>query len=100
MAPLVLLLTMLNAFIIWVYIKFQPKGAHAQTLRIVNWLFPALAAVIGVLSVVRIYTEYTDPLDAPLVPQLAASWSLGLVLIVMTAGFIVRNFIVFRTPRY
>lgn len=100
MAPLVTLLLMLSVFIIWVFIKFQPKGAHAQTLRIVNILFPVLAAVMGVLATVRIYTEYTDPLDAPLVPQLAASWGLGLVFVVMTGGFIVRNFIIFRTPRY
>lgn len=100
MGPLVALLFMLSAFTLWMFFKFQPVTPLAKVLKTVNRLFVGLAVTLAVLAVVRVYTTYTDPGDKDLVPQLALVWGFGLLFVVMMLGFLIRNFVIFRTPRY
>lgn len=100
MGSLVALLLMLSAFVLWLFIKFPPQTPLAKALKVVNRMFLGLAVIMAALAVARVYTTYTDPLDAKLVPQLAAAWSMALFVLVLGIGFIVRNFVVFRQRRY
>ena len=71
-----------------------------QLLRVTNRLFLGLATLMAVLWVLRVYTTYTDPFTDRLVTQLAAAGAMGFFVAIVGLGFVIRNFVVFRAPRY
>lgn len=100
MGALVALLLMLSLAMLWLFFKFQPETPLTKVLTLVNRLFIGLAVVLAVLGVARVYSTYTDPSDKDLVLQLALVWGFGLLFLVVGIGFLLRNFLIFRAPRY
>lgn len=100
MGALVALLFMLSLAVLWLFFKFQPQTPMVSVLKTTNRLFVGLAVVLAVLAIARVYTTYTDPADKDLVPQLALVWGFGLLFVVISLGFLIRNFVIFRAPRY
>lgn len=102
MGPLVVLLLMLTLSALWVFFRFQPyvDPSRVKTLVTVNRLFLGLGAALAVLSVLRAYATYAPSADAPnLLPAFAASYALGCFCACIVAGFIMRNFVIFRSRR-
>lgn len=98
MGPLVLLLLMLCMAALWAFMRFQPSvpPAKVKALSTVNKLFLGLGGVLAVLWVARIYTTYEPSSMTPsLLPGLAASGALGLLLACVVVGLVVRNFVIF-----
>ncbi len=100
MGPLVALMLMLSLAVLWAFFRFQPDTQKLKALRVTNITFVSLAIVLACLWAIRVVVTYRDPADAVLVPQVALSGALGLVAVVLGVGFILRNFVVFRAPRY
>lgn len=96
MGPLVALLLMLSAAVLWLFFKFQPETPLASVRKLVNRLFLGLAGVLAAVSAGRIYTIY----EGPLALQMALVYAFGMIFVVIGLGFLLRNFVIFRRQRY
>lgn len=100
MGPLLALLLMLCIAVLWLFFKFPPETPLAHVLKLVNRLFLGLAFVLAVVAMGRVFSVYANPFGDPMVIQLASVLGLMAVVVVLGLGFILRNFVIFRTPRY
>ncbi len=96
MGPLVALLLMLSIAVLWLFFKFQPETPLANVRTLVNRLFLGLAGVLAVVAAARVYTEY----EGPIALQLALIYAFGMIFVVIGFGFLLRNFLIFRSRGY
>ncbi len=102
MGPLVVLLLLLTLSALWIFFRFQPyvEQSKLKVLSTVNYLFLGLGGVLALLAVARAYSIYEPSPTAPqLLPGFAASYALGCFCLCLVAGFVMRNFVIFRNTR-
>ena len=100
MGPLVALMVMLSIAVLWLFIKFQPETHLPKVLKLVNRLFFGLTGALALVGAGRVFTDYANPFTDPMVMQLAAVIAMGAIVVVLGLGFLLRNFVIFRTQRY
>lgn len=101
MGSLVALLGMMCFLALWLFLRFKPATTNARALRVVNQLVLGLAGVLAVSWILRVYATYdSSGTDGIQVAQFAAFGSLGLSTLVVSIGFLVRNFLIFKPDRF
>lgn len=101
MGSLIALLAMMSFLGTWLFLRFPPATTNVRALRIVNQMVLGLAAVLAFGWILRTYTTYdTTGSESILVAQWAAFGALGLVALVISVGFLVRNFLIFKPDRF
>lgn len=101
MGSLVGLFGMMCFLAIWLFVRFKPATSNERALKTVNTMILGLAAVLAVLWVLRAFATYdTTGTEIIQVAQFAAFGALGLATLVVSIGFLVRNFLIFKPDRF
>lgn len=96
-----LLLSFLVLTALYIYWRFPPQGAPARPRRVVDIFFLGLAAVLALGWTARVFSTYDAAgSEKVLVAQFAGVGAMGVALVVIVIGFLVRNFFLFRPRRY
>ena len=97
MEPLMLLMTLVGMSVLWVYFAFQPKYVKKEQLRIFNWVTFGVTLFVAAAFVLNINVVFGDPSYDKYRRAIALCGSLGIVTVMLTFFFLMRNFWVFKS---
>lgn len=101
MGSLVGLLVMMSLLATWLFAKFKPVTSNVKALKTVNLMIIGLALVMALGWVARVYATYdlSEP-ERVAVAQFAAFGGMGFYVLIVSIGFIIRNFLIFKPDRF
>ncbi len=92
LVPLVLLA-------LWQFIKFSPEGVEKKKLLFCNSVVIIIGVILCGLLTLNVYVNMAGGSDRAWWPILSVLGSLVVFPVCLTVGGIIRNYLVFRSPK-
>jgi hypothetical protein len=100
MGPLVALLAIIGACVLFAYLSFQPQYYPEKgKISIFNWMVLAVCALVCLTWVLMVKSYLAGGPSDKYWKPFAIGGALGFEIIFLGACFILRNFYVFKPPR-
>lgn len=98
MESLVAFLFILGIMVLWIYFNFPPKNAEKNSLFVFNLMVVFICLLLCVAWVWNVVSSLSGTVDDKHVKPIAVAGALGIEVIFLGIGFILRNFWIFKRP--
>ena len=99
LSPLIALLFMSGALVIFVYFRFQPEMARKSQVSVFNWMIIGVCAMLCVVWTLSIRAQLLGTNEQDWTKQWTVLGVLAIMNVFFGIGFILRNFWIFKGPK-
>jgi len=99
MTALIALLTLIGGVVLWVFLAYQPKHANKKLVAVFNFMFIAVCLMLSTGWAATVKSSLGGTVDERWVGPVSGAGALGVEIVILTAGFFLRNFWIFKPPK-